>query len=63
VDDGGWAYAPGWPGIPPHWTSSAKSGVGTALSAASRVWFTISHGILDEIYDPSVDRATRAISG
>ena len=57
VSDGDWAYAPGWPGIPPRWTSSAKSGVGTALSAASRVWFTISHGILDEIYYPSVDRA------
>jgi hypothetical protein len=25
-------YAPGWPGIPGRWTSSAKSGVGTALS-------------------------------
>jgi len=31
--------APGWPGIPPRWTSSAKSGVGTALSLGSRVWF------------------------
>jgi glucoamylase len=49
--------APGWPGIPPRWTSSAKSGVGTALSSASRVWFTLSHGILDEIYYPRVDQA------
>jgi glucoamylase len=48
--------APGWPGIPPRWTSSAKSGVGTSLSA-SHVWFTISHGILDEIYYPRVDCA------
>lgn len=44
-------------GIAPRWTSSAKSGVGTALSPASRVWFTISHGILNEIYYPRVDRA------
>ncbi len=49
--------APGAPGIPPRWTSSAKSGVGTALNPASRVWFTISHGILDEIYYPRVDTA------
>jgi glucoamylase len=49
--------APGCPGIPPRWTSSAKSGVGTALSEISRVWFTISHGILDEIYYPRVDQA------
>jgi glucoamylase len=40
---------PGWPGIPPRWISSAKSGVGTALSATSRVWFTLSHGALDEM--------------
>ena len=25
-------FAPGWPGIPPRWTSSAKSGLGTAVS-------------------------------
>lgn len=49
--------APGAPGIPPRWTSSAKSGVGTARNLASRVWFTISHGILDEVYFPRVDRA------
>src|SRR5579863_2326212 len=49
--------APGWPGIPPRWTSSAKTGVGTALSSVSRVWFTLSHGILDEIYYPRVDEA------
>ena len=49
--------APGAPGIAPHWTSSDKSGVGTALSALSRVWFTTSHGILNEIYYPRVDQA------
>lgn len=50
-------HAPGWPGIPAKWTSSAKSGVGTALNAASRVWFAISHGIFNEIYFPRVDQA------
>lgn len=49
--------APGWPGIQPTWTSSAKAGVGTALSPASRVWFTLSHGIVDEVYYPRVDQA------
>ena len=50
-------YAPGWPGIPPRWTSSAKTGIGTALNLHSRVWFTLSHGILNEVYFPRVDQA------
>jgi len=49
--------APGHPGISPRWTSSAKSGVGTSLSSKSRVWFTLSHGILNEIYYPRIDQA------
>ena len=49
--------APGRPGIPARWTSSAKSAVGTALTVESRVWYTISHGILNEIYYPRVDYA------
>jgi glucoamylase len=49
--------APGWPGIPPRWTSGAKTGIGTALNLHSRVWFTVSHGILNEIYYPRVDQA------
>ncbi len=51
------AYAPGWPGIPPTWTSSAKDGVGTSLNPASPVWFTLSHGIVNEVYYPRVDQA------
>ena len=50
-------FAPGWPGIPARWTSSAKTGLGTAVSRDSRVWFTLSHGILNEIYYPRVDHA------
>src|SRR6185312_10090228 len=45
----------GRPGMPPKWTSSSKSGVGTAYSTSSRVWFTLSHGILNEIYFPTID--------
>ncbi len=50
-------YAPGWPGIAPRWTSSATDGVGTSLNPASRVWFTVSHGIVNEVYYPRVDLA------
>jgi glucoamylase len=50
-------YAPGWPGIEPRWTSSAKTAVGTSLNRNSKVWFTVSHGILNEIYFPRVDQA------
>ena len=49
--------APGGPGIPARWTSSAKTGVGTALSNKSCVWFTLSHGIFNEIYYPRIDQA------
>ena len=57
MSDSAIRYAPGWPGIPPRWTSSAKSGVGTALNQHSKVWFTLSHGILNEVYFPRVDQA------
>src|SRR5665213_1252626 len=49
--------APGHPGTEPRWTSSRKHGVGTAIGARSRVWFTISHGVLNEVYYPRVDQA------
>ena len=55
--------APGWPGIDPRWTSARKSAVGTALSDGSRVWFTASHGILNEIYYPEVDNACTRDAG
>jgi len=46
----------GAPGIEPRWTSSAKEGVGTAYHTSCRLWFTISHGIVNEIYYPRVDQ-------
>ena len=46
--------APGAPGIDPTWTSSAKDAVGTS-PGASRVWFTVGRGILNEVYWPRVD--------
>ena len=46
----------GKPGIEPRWTRSDKDGVGTAYSTSSRVWFTISAGVLNEVYYPTIDR-------
>ena len=46
--------APGHPGIPPTWTSSAKDMVGCAIGS-SRVWFTLGFGIVNEVYYPRVD--------
>ncbi|ACS39698.1 glycoside hydrolase family 15 protein [Methylorubrum extorquens] len=46
--------APGAPGIPPTWTSSAKDVVGCSLGAA-RLWFTLGYGIVNEVYWPRVD--------
>src|SRR5699024_3449729 len=49
--------APGAPGMDPKWTSSSKSGIGKALNPGSDVSFTISHGILNEVYYPQEDIA------
>ncbi len=46
----------GHPGIEPRWTRSAKDGVGTAYAASSRVWYSLSSGILNEVYYPTIDR-------
>jgi glucoamylase len=51
------SFAFGSPGTEPHWTPSAKTGVGTALGDKSHVWFTLSHGIFTEIYYPHIDKA------
>jgi glucoamylase len=49
--------APGWPGAEPRWTASNKSGVGTARSLTSKVWYTLGQGILTEVYYPRLDQA------
>src|SRR6266705_6643277 len=46
----------GAPGIEPRWTRSAKEGIGTAYHTSCRVWFTLIHGVLNEIYYPHVDQ-------
>jgi len=45
----------GGPGIEPRWTRSAKDIVGTAYSTPSRIWYTASSGVINEIYFPTID--------
>jgi len=47
--------APGAPGASSAWTTGAKDGLGTATSPASKIWFTLSQGILNEVYYPQAD--------
>jgi glucoamylase len=47
----------GGPGIRPTWTSGAKAGVGSSVGTKSLVWFTLSQGILNEVYYPRIDSA------
>ena len=54
LDDDGPAF--GAPGLEPRWTSSQKDAVATSYAASSRVWFTVSHGTLNEVYYPTIDR-------
>ena len=54
LDQQGEAF--GAPGLEPRWTSSMKDAVVTAYAGSSRIWFTCSHGILNEIYHPTIDR-------
>ncbi|MBZ9711815.1 glycoside hydrolase family 15 protein [Deinococcus multiflagellatus] len=46
------ALAPGAPGLAPTWSSSDKDFVTTSLGQA-RVWVTLGHGVLNEVYWPS----------
>jgi len=55
MNTSGKSVAFGAPGIEPHWTSGEKNGVGTAYHTSCRLWFTLSHGIVNEIYYPHVD--------
>jgi hypothetical protein len=54
-------FAPGWPGIPVHWTSSAKSGVGTAVSRDSRVRLTSSRSRGFQIVVPPFTKKASAV--
>lgn len=47
--------APGSPGRPSTWVPGDKDGFGTARGTASKVWYTLSRGKLNEIYYPRID--------
>ena len=48
--------AGGAPGIEPRWTRSSKDTVSTAYSSVSRIWFTTSAGVMNEVYFPTIDQ-------
>ena len=49
-------HAPGQPGAEPRWAFAGKDGIGAALGDSARpVWFTLSHGILTEVFYPEID--------
>lgn len=55
--------APGGPGQSSTWTTGAKDGLGTAYydpalgPSRSNVWYTLTRGVLTEVYYPDVSRA------
>jgi glucoamylase len=49
--------APGAPGGSLNWMTGNKQGLGTATSTDSKVWYTLSNGVLSEVYYPSGDTA------
>ncbi len=50
----------GWPGISHHWAPAMKQAIGTAFEPTgsfSPVWFTVSEGILTEVFYPNNQNA------
>ena len=47
--------APGAPGTPSDWVPGDKDGFGTARGTASKVWYTLSRGTLNEVFYPRID--------
>jgi glucoamylase len=51
--------APQAPGKEDTWASAQKQGIGTANNDVSKVWFTLTHGAISEVYYPTIDMANR----
>jgi glucoamylase len=49
------ALAPGAPGAAAAWTAADKHGFGTSTTTQSKVWYTLGHGQLTEVYYPQID--------
>ena len=50
----GAAVAPGAPGAAATWTPADKHGFGTATSLTSKVWFSLEHGELTDVFYPDL---------
>jgi glucoamylase len=48
------SVAPGAPGAAATWAPADKHGFGTATGTASKVWYTLEHGELTEVYYPDL---------
>lgn len=49
------ASAPDAPGADAHWLSAAKNGFGSSVTLNSQVWFTLTDGVLSEVFYPTLD--------
>ena len=38
-----------------RWPTAAKDGFGTAVTPASKVWFTLANGVMTEVFYPTID--------
>jgi glucoamylase len=47
--------APGAPGADAHWPGAAKNGFGTSNTLSSKVWFTLTNGVMTEVFYPTLD--------
>ncbi|MDQ5845260.1 MAG: glycoside hydrolase family 15 protein [Acidobacteriota bacterium] len=47
--------APGGPGKDAHWRRAAKNGFGTSTTLSSKVWFTLTNGVMSEVFYPTLD--------
>jgi glucoamylase len=49
------AAAPGGPGTLSHFDLARKDCLGTARNRTSKVWYTVSNGVLSDVYFPTID--------
>jgi glucoamylase len=49
------AAASGGPGAASYFDQARKDCLGTARNTASKVWYTVSDGVLSDVYEPTID--------
>src|SRR6266568_4473053 len=45
----------GGPGAASYYDLSRKDCLGTAENTTSKVWYTVAHGVLSDVYEPTID--------